>query len=78
MDAVKKRALFSTILRHLAGSEAIVITGLRQVGKTTLMRQVYEICAQIGSGIRFVLGGRQRVCGRCKDEIDAIKKRGAK
>jgi uncharacterized 2Fe-2S/4Fe-4S cluster protein (DUF4445 family) len=35
-------------------------------------------CQQIGSGIRFVMGGRQRVCGRCKDEIDAIKKRGTK
>lgn len=45
---------------------------------TLICAKCHKKCAQIGSGIRFVLGGRQRVCARCKDEIDAIKKRGTK
>lgn len=45
---------------------------------TLICARCHKKCQQIGSGIRFVMGGRQRVCGRCKDEIDAIKKRGAK
>lgn len=37
-----KRTLFYTILPQLYHKNAIVITGMRQVGKTTLMRQLYE------------------------------------
>jgi len=37
-----KRALFFTILPQLSHKNAIVITGMRQVGKTTLMRQLSE------------------------------------
>lgn len=37
-----KRALFNTILPVLDHKNAIVITGMRQVGKTTLMRQLAE------------------------------------
>lgn len=39
---MKKRLLFNEILRYLSHKNALVITGMRQVGKTTLMRQVYE------------------------------------
>ena len=35
-----KRELFNTILPHLQHKNAIVITGMRQVGKTTLMQQL--------------------------------------
>lgn len=37
-----KRALLQVILPQLAHKNAIVITGMRQVGKTTLMRQLAE------------------------------------
>jgi len=37
-----KRALFNTILPQLYHKNAIVITGMRQVGKTTLMRQLQD------------------------------------
>ncbi len=37
-----KRALFDTILPQLYHKNAIVITGMRQVGKTTLMRQLHD------------------------------------
>lgn len=37
-----KRALFYTILPQLKHKNAIVITGMRQVGKTTLMQQLAE------------------------------------
>lgn len=37
-----KRALFHTILPQLQHKNAIVITGMRQVGKTTLMRQLFD------------------------------------
>lgn len=39
---MKKRLLFYEILRYLSHKNALVITGMRQVGKTTLMRQIYE------------------------------------
>lgn len=39
---MKKRALFSELLKYLDNKEALVITGMRQVGKTTLMRQLYN------------------------------------
>jgi len=37
-----KRALFHILLPQLQHKNAIVITGMRQVGKTTLMRQLYN------------------------------------
>jgi len=37
-----KRELFYTIRPQLQHKNAIVITGMRQVGKTTLMRQLYD------------------------------------
>ena len=39
---MKKRALFSELIRYLDKKEALVITGMRQVGKTTLMRQLHD------------------------------------
>lgn len=41
---MKKRILFSEITKYLDKKEALVITGMRQVGKTTLMRQIYDYC----------------------------------
>jgi len=38
---MKKRLLFYTISKYLEHKNALVITGMRQVGKTTLMRQLY-------------------------------------
>src|SRR3989338_9985700 len=37
-----KRKLFHALRKHLSGKEAIVVTGMRQVGKTTLLRQLYD------------------------------------
>ncbi|MHC1777019.1 MAG: ATP-binding protein [Lentimicrobium sp.] len=37
-----KRSLFNIILPQLQHKNAIVITGMRQVGKTTLMRQLFD------------------------------------
>jgi len=39
---MKKRALFGQLEGYLGKKEAIVITGMRQVGKTTLMRQLFD------------------------------------
>jgi predicted AAA+ superfamily ATPase len=39
---MKKRLLFSDLAKFLPRKEALVITGMRQVGKTTLMRQLYD------------------------------------
>jgi uncharacterized protein len=38
-----KRALYNVILPQLQHKNAIVITGMRQVGKTTLMRQLFDV-----------------------------------
>lgn len=39
---MKKRALFNELKGYLDKKEALVITGMRQVGKTTLTRQLYD------------------------------------
>lgn len=37
-----KRKLFADILKRIDAPEAIVVTGMRRVGKTTLMRQIFD------------------------------------
>lgn len=39
---MKKRLLYHELVKYLHHKNALLITGMRQVGKTTLMRQVYE------------------------------------
>lgn len=39
---MKKRLLYYELIKYLNHKNALLITGMRQVGKTTLMRQVYE------------------------------------
>src|SRR5271165_3006824 len=39
---MKRRLLFYEISQYLEHKNALVITGMRQVGKTTLMRQLFE------------------------------------
>ncbi|MBL7036762.1 ATP-binding protein [Candidatus Microgenomates bacterium] len=39
---MKKRLLFYELIKHLDTKEALVITGMRQVGKTTLIKQIFE------------------------------------
>lgn len=39
---MKRRLLYYELARYLNHKNALLVTGMRQVGKTTLMRQVYE------------------------------------
>ncbi|MFA5806374.1 MAG: AAA family ATPase, partial [Melioribacteraceae bacterium] len=39
---MKKRYLFNDLSKYLEHKNALIITGMRQVGKTTLMKQLYE------------------------------------
>jgi len=39
---MKKRLLYHRIIPYVSHKNALVITGMRQVGKTTLMRQIFE------------------------------------
>jgi uncharacterized protein len=39
---MKKRFLYHTIKKYIDHKNALVITGMRQVGKTTLMKQIYD------------------------------------
>ncbi len=39
---MKKRLLYYELIKYLEHKNALLITGMRQVGKTTLMRQIYE------------------------------------
>jgi predicted AAA+ superfamily ATPase len=39
---MKKRLLYNELVRYLDHKNALIITGMRQVGKTTLMRQIYD------------------------------------
>jgi hypothetical protein len=43
---MKKRYLFNELSKYLNHKNALIITGMRQVGKTTLMRQLYEQVSQ--------------------------------
>lgn len=47
-----KRELFDKIAPFLTSPEVIVITGMRQVGKTTLLTHIYE---QIASDNKLFL-----------------------
>jgi len=38
---MKKRIIYRTLLKNLEHKNALVITGMRQVGKTTVMKQIY-------------------------------------
>ncbi|MDP2365714.1 MAG: ATP-binding protein, partial [Ignavibacteria bacterium] len=40
---MKKRYLFNDLLKYIDHKNALIITGMRQVGKTTLMKQLYEL-----------------------------------
>lgn len=42
---MKKRVLFNDLVKYIDKKEALVITGMRQVGKTTLMRQLFDYLA---------------------------------
>jgi len=39
---LKKRFLYYDLIKYLEHKNALVVTGMRQVGKTTLLRQVFE------------------------------------
>ncbi|KKP88092.1 MAG: ATPase [Berkelbacteria bacterium GW2011_GWA2_35_9] len=39
---MKKRFIFSELIKQINHKNALIITGMRQVGKTTLMRQVFD------------------------------------
>ncbi len=39
---MRKRFLYHEIVRYLDHKNALIITGMRQVGKTTLMKQIYD------------------------------------
>lgn len=39
---MKKRLLYKKLVEYLEHKNALIITGMRQVGKTTLMKQVFE------------------------------------
>ena len=38
-----QRDLFPTLKRHLKTKETVVITGMRRVGKTTILRQMFDL-----------------------------------
>src|SRR3989338_8796537 len=39
---MKKRLLFYQLLKRVKNKEALIITGMRQVGKTTILKQIFE------------------------------------
>lgn len=49
-----KRKLFTTLHNHLEKKEFIILTGARQVGKTTLLRQLEKKAKNEGKTTFFV------------------------
>lgn len=43
---MKKRLLYYELIKQLEHKNALLITGMRQVGKTTIMRQIFDIVEQ--------------------------------
>jgi len=39
---MKKRFLYNEVIKYLEHKNALIITGMRQVGKTTLLKQIYD------------------------------------
>ena len=52
---MKKRLLYSEISKYLDHKNALVITGMRQVGKSTIMRQVIRTLLQQGVDPKRIL-----------------------
>ncbi len=48
------RKLFDNLLAHLPKKEFSIITGARQTGKSTLLRQIEEKCLQEGIQVVFI------------------------
>lgn len=44
---MKKRLLFYKLSKYFEAKEAIVITGMRQVGKTTLLKQIFDEIGEV-------------------------------
>jgi len=43
---MKQRLILSEIIKHIEHKNAIIVTGMRQVGKTTLLRQAFDILGE--------------------------------
>lgn len=52
---MQKRLLYNELLKYLDHKNALVITGMRQVGKTTLMKQVYNDIGGQSSGSILII-----------------------
>ncbi len=44
---MKKRLLYYQIQKYFESKEAIIVTGMRQVGKTTLLKQIYDELGEV-------------------------------
>ncbi len=49
-----KRSIYNELRREIAEPQILVLTGSRQVGKTTLMRQLEFDCLERGMRTRFL------------------------
>lgn len=49
---LKERSIYTTIKKYIKSPEAIIVTGMRRTGKTTLLKYIYE---QIGSDNKIFL-----------------------
>ena len=39
---MKKRKLYYKLIKFIEHKNALIVTGMRQVGKTTLLKQIYD------------------------------------
>ena len=54
MEGTKKRTLYEPIKRHLSRPQHTIIIGARQVGKTTLMRQLHNELKDAGKAVTWL------------------------
>jgi predicted AAA+ superfamily ATPase len=51
---IKERNLLSKVVNHLLKKEYTIIIGARQTGKTTLLKQLFQICKNNGDSCYFL------------------------
>src|SRR4030042_2457135 len=64
---IKPRTIYEQIKKYLESPEAIVITGMRRTGKTTLLKHIYE---QINSKNKLFLDLENPVNRKYFEEIN--------
>ncbi|MDX2285689.1 MAG: ATP-binding protein [Bacteroidia bacterium] len=69
---IRQRRLFTDLLKHLPQKAYTIITGARQVGKTTLLRQLYQHLHRDGKPVTYLSLEDPRVLAAASSHPDSL------